>query len=241
MKHNAGSAENPVLHEKISLLHYFGMPYPLDHFTASVILQIRNSVCSHDYAGIAVIVYSLSEIILFAGLKKGLDFIGQLIQATPNDSNNSIIFQINSSLHPPAVIARIQQHLDTIAIIVSQPHIIPCMLDHCSFKLQLPNSGLLAASVAAEVQTVRRSPSSGRVSEHLEMFFLESGLSILRPISPTSISNHHSVTAAEVSKLETKIAVEQKPLPVHNARLICFVSTDPEFDEDSDPDADLDL
>jgi len=52
---------------------------------------------------------------------------------------------------------------------------------------------------------------------------------------PTAEDGAAKVGAAKSS------AASSGPKASHNQRLITFDSTDPEFDEDSDPDADLDL
>jgi hypothetical protein len=55
-----------------------------------------------------------------------------------------------------------------------------------------------------------------------------------RGVSSTSAAGNTSATPANIPAIAGASAIL-------NQRLISFDSTDPEFDEDSDPDADLDL
>lgn len=102
---------------------------------------------------------------------------------------------------------------------------------------------------------------TGKVNESIEMFTCrESLLSPLKPVThfgaddaedstegdntknitalPTAAESADKNTTSGAKKNNANNTVGQVN---HNQRLITFDSTDPEFDEDSDPDADLDL
>lgn len=107
-----------------------------------------------------------------------------------------------------------------------------------------------------------RSAVTGKINESIEMFTCRD--SLLAPLKPVthfgaddadetadSDNTKSSITAlpagpesadknagSAVKKNNVSSAASQAN---HNQRLITFDSTDPEFDEDSDPDADLDL
>eukprot|EP01039_Chlorochromonas_danica_P011379 gene11379-12709_t len=113
-----------------------------------------------------------------------------------------------------------------------------------------PNGGHLSEVIAGEVQVLRRSPTSGKVTEEQEMVqWVEN---CLQPIAvhkekKSSRSGATGGRAEEGTKQEKQGEGLSESLDSKNeneaniARFITFDSTDPEFDEDSDPDADLDL
>ena len=109
------------------------------------------------------------------------------------------------------------------------------------------------------MQVVRVSSLTGKVVEASNFFTAKAGQSLLVPIikmkikkeEPVAVtqsavtSSNFSVTKEEQERARAAASLGVKALsiaPVHdNRRLITFDSADPEFDEDSDPDADLDL
>lgn len=125
----------------------------------------------------------------------------------------------------------------------------------------IPNSGTLSEEVVLQVQTIRRSTSTGKIQENVEMFSFKKPGVLLAPITVSSSSNHSYRTMKTESEKPEKILFEAdranqsiitpptttsqpSTTSTTNAvhpRLITFDSADPEFDEDSDPDADLDL
>ena len=95
----------------------------------------------------------------------------------------------------------------------------------------------------------RRSEATGKVTELIEMFVWRNHF--LQPLKTSSEqkrdsvnnANKHTEEDAHTDKVHS-LGIES--IKIHEiqrkqARLITFESTDPEFDEDSDPDADLDL
>ena len=114
-----------------------------------------------------------------------------------------------------------------------------CFLNR-SHSVQIPNDGILAPSVTAEIQLIRRSPATGRVTESLEMFRMQNHQ--LLPIVVDKKRDPIVSAAADVMPEAIESASSSNKEPTASPlRLITFDSTDPEFDEDSDPDADLDL
>ena len=97
----------------------------------------------------AVVIYSISELILNIGFMKTREFLRTLtsllhehINVGSNSSSSaalvpSIVLVVQESLHSTAVLAQIQSLASVIVRVV-------------------PNSGTLASTVAAEVQTIRR-------------------------------------------------------------------------------------
>ena len=106
-----------------------------------------------------------------------------------------------------------------------------------------------------------RSAATGKISESVEMF--RCGECLLQPVKPTNPAGK-SAGAEDSTEDDVSASVANMTLPSReqgdkktsaadsaaaavaqktaaNTRLITFDSTDPEFDEDSDPDADLDL
>ena len=107
--------------------------------SASVVVAPKNT---------AVVIYSISELILNIGFMKTREFLRTLtsllhehINVGSNSSSAalvpSIVLVVQESLHSAAVLAQIQSLASVIVRIV-------------------PNSGTLAGTVAAEVQTIRR-------------------------------------------------------------------------------------
>ena len=103
-----------------------------------------------------------------------------------------------------------------------------------------------------------RSAVTGKINESIEMFTCRD--SLLAPLKPVthfgaddadetadSDNTKSSITALPAGPESAGSAVKKNNVSSaasqanHNQRLITFDSTDPEFDEDSDPDADLDL
>eukprot|EP00598_Pedospumella_elongata_P008415 CAMPEP_0184988556 /NCGR_PEP_ID=MMETSP1098-20130426/24521_1 /TAXON_ID=89044 /ORGANISM="Spumella elongata, Strain CCAP 955/1" /LENGTH=361 /DNA_ID=CAMNT_0027513335 /DNA_START=8 /DNA_END=1090 /DNA_ORIENTATION=- len=213
--------------------------------SASVVVAPKNT---------AVVIYSISELILNIGFMKTREFLRTLtsllhehINVGSNSSSSaalvpSIVLVVQESLHSTAVLAQIQSLASVIVRVV-------------------PNSGTLASTVAAEVQTIRRSAVTGKINESIEMFTCrDSLLAPLKPVThfgaddadetadsdntkssitalPTALESADKNAGSAVKKNNVSSAASQAN---HNQRLITFDSTDPEFDEDSDPDADLD-
>lgn len=101
----------------------------------------------------------------------------------------------------------------------------------------IPNYGTMAEAVAAEVLTIRRSATTGKVTEEVEMLQWNS-TGLLEP-RPSKARVATDVKAPEKSEVTAEVSVA--PLTSAATRLITFDATDPEFDDDEDADADLDL
>lgn len=237
---------------------------------------------------VALVLYSISELVLNVGFRATRDFLRTLTDllqehisptsaATSTSSSAAtlvpcVILVVHESLHSPAALAQIQSLASVIVRVV-------------------PNSGTLASTVVAEIQTIRRydnsnttvlfsknisqmspfyfafrSAATGKINESTEMFTCRD--SLLAPLKPVSSFADDADDAAEsdsakditalptaegssnadkekeragVAKSSAAGGGAAKASASHNQRLITFDSTDPEFDEDSDPDADLDL
>jgi hypothetical protein len=222
----------------------------------------------------AIIINSLSELIIHYGVVNTLDYVERLhslILDLENNSNPALVVTLHDSYHSDDIISQIQEKFSVNVKIV-------------------PNSGILSSEVVAEIQTIRKSNETGKMSENIEMFsFKDSSLNYLTnsnknesldrdlygningnkednndvntfkklkdlkidnftraeiPVDATStissITKNSSLSAV-YSKTQSAIANNSSSINSSNNRLITFDSTDPEFDEDSDPDADLDL
>ena len=106
---------------------------------------------------------------------------------------------------------------------------------------------------------MHRSATTGKINESTEMFTCRDAL--LAPLKPVTNfgaddaeDSAESDSAKDITALPTAQDGAEKATAAkssgasalkanhnQNQRLITFDSTDPEFDEDSDPDADLDL
>lgn len=211
---------------------------------------------SNEHSSYAVVVYSLSEVILLHGIERAMEYIDRLSNALFDPINLEaaalegskkmitsiippvLILVLHQSLHTPQIIALVKSMVNTVVHVV-------------------PNDGTMAKEVLGEVQTIRRSNKSGKVNESVEMISCREGLLHIFPKvsssgSSASFIESSSAGVAEVTSLMPKAItkpVDNKTLSVQSSmisstgpsRLITFDSTDPEFDEDSDPDADLDL
>lgn len=219
----------------------------MNDFVAAVFDAIK---IKSDSGRMCLLFHSLSEVILSIGLAQALqlitafrDLLKSIDGAATTASPSSIVFLVNSSLLTTYSIAQIQNAIDNIVIVVSALSWLSMHLYYLiASTSKLPNTGVLAPDVATEIQTIRRSPTTGRVTEALEMFGWTG--SVLTPIVTKEGKIPRSDSNA-TGEGETAAKEDLKPLPPPpqqlNTRLITFDSTDPEFDEDSDPDADLDL
>lgn len=159
----------------------------------------------------------------------------------------SVVATVHKSLHSPQLI-NLMPSTFVVTVVVK------------------PNDGTMASDVTAEIHCLRKS-ISGRVSEASELFGHREGF--LFPLHETrSIPHSSKAVDAEDSEssnstkvlasIDMKSGATKKEDVVpkvsggeaspnfHQAlpgvqRLVTFDSTDPEFDEDSDPDNDLDL
>lgn len=112
-----------------------------------------------------------------------------------------------------------------------------------------PNRGTIFAvqDLAAEVQILRRSLTTHKVTEQIESLqwsATASGLlEPLQKISSKTLSNDSEgkVDQEMTTNAASTAAAVVIPAASGPSRLITFDATDPEFDEDDDPDADLDL
>ena len=102
-----------------------------------------------------------------------------------------------------------------------------------------------------EIQTIRKSCSTGKVTENIEMFSFKDSFMfpLYHHITDKNSNNYDNKTNNDIkdNTINNSLAQLQNSnnnnnkVTINKSRLITFDSTDPEFDEDSDPDADLDL
>ena len=168
---------------------------------------------------IAIFIYSMSELILRTSLKNAASSFQQLIALTMNPTHSVNLYTvINSSLHDLPTISYLTSMVDAVVTVV-------------------PNDGAtISSEIAAELHIVRRSQSSTKITEDIEMFEWRDAR--LQPRLQVRL-NDSAMDAKSTTEHENtnEVKVFQKP----HSRLITFESTDPEFDDDDDPDADLDL
>lgn len=188
--------------------------------------------------GCGIVVSSFTEICLSVGHVKAMSALRSLIELEAA----ALILTVHSSLHSPAATAQISKACIATASFV-------------------PNDGILSDEVAGEIYTFRKSPT-GRISESAELFGLQRFVPSCA-VETNSLPAHellyisrnkHKVDASALDNDDKATAStaggadKDDGLPTgvgsvahHAQRLIAFDSTDPEFDDDSDPDADLDL
>jgi hypothetical protein len=182
-----------------------------------LVSKLTSSVVSKE-GSTAIFLYSLSELILRTSLRKATAAFQQLLSLTYHKESNVHLFTfINSSLHDLSTISYLTAMVDAVVTII-------------------PNDGSsLSLEVAAEVHIVRRSQSSTKISEDIEM--LEWRDSRLQPRLSVRVVDAPVEETSVVDATSNEVKVFNKS----HSRLITFESTDPEFDDDDDPDADLDL
>lgn len=176
----------------------------------------------------ALFVYSLSDVIVFHGMRRGI----QILELS--ESFATSVFVIHATLHTIAELTVLKKYIDA------------CVFLH-------PNDGSMSEEIAIETHTVRRSRTSGKVLERKDLFRFMYGSSnpmkvgSLIPISLRKLSDENSdARQAEeapgvLEKPTAPSLQELQPRSSYRSRLITFDSNDPEFDDDSDPDHDLDL
>jgi hypothetical protein len=218
--------------------------YKNGFFDLSLVYEmIKGKILMAHHSSCALFIYSLSEIILNVGVAQTISFMKRLsCLVTPptvpkmNGNPNSaviptccIIYVLHESLHSPHDLIQLQNAVSVVVRVV-------------------PNRGTLSPEVAAEIQTIRKSPNSGKVVECIELAVFRDGF--LCPLTNKSSSGDNMNVTQDpgtdnlLEKLlneGTKVQLKVEPTGLIAPRLITFDSTDPEFDEDSDPDADLDI
>lgn len=175
-----------------------------------------------------VFVYSLSEILLRDGLQSALRFIHAL------DSYCSSIFVVHSTLHTPRQLLEIKNACATVMVVT-------------------PNDGSMSEEIVMETHTIRKSAVSGKVVERKDLFKFDFGdvgsQTSFGQLQPIQNSRGTPATlAGDPSKAESiQVAPGSSQGEIvpsrggYQSRLITFDSNDPEFDDDSDPDHDLDI
>ena len=209
-------------------------------------LESTNNINNNDEnkiekSDIAVVIYSFSEMILKYGITKSFHFINEIekLLKMKTTEKYSLILTIHISLHSPRLLSRIQT-LGNINIIVK------------------PNQGTLSHEVITEIHCIRRSIDSGKVNEDIDLFSIDSSnnLICIAPIPRKQIiikeNNEEKVIDNPISKFQQSIVdnINKTNSNINQSngmnsmitkQLITFDSTDPEFDDDEDPDDDLDL
>lgn len=111
------------------------------------------------------------------------------------------------------------------------------------------NTGMYQENVLCEVSVLRKSKNTGKVSEEYDLFMrsdTQNGIIALQHKEEIVVEKEDACTAPQTlsdlsantpSETITENTVDIAPIK----NLVLFDRTDPEFDEDSDPDADLDL
>ena len=176
----------------------------------------------------ALFMYSLSDVIVFHGMRRGLRYL-ELSEAFATS-----LFVIHSTLHTNAELTVLKKYMHTCVLIY-------------------PNDGSMSEEIAIETHTVRRSKTSGKIVERKDLFRFTYEvtnpfkIASLIPISHRKLSDvNDAARQAQDSQdvpgePEAAGLKELQPRSSYRSRLITFDSNDPEFDDDSDPDHDLDL
>lgn len=116
--------------------------------TESILNNIAAELSSGP-AQCAVIFSSLSDLILGVGVAQSLKFVKSLAAI----GAYTTVVTIHRQLHSPTVCAQVSALMTTNALFYV-------------------NNGVMAAEVAGEIHTTRRSPTTGKVTECVEMFSL---------------------------------------------------------------------
>jgi hypothetical protein len=212
----------------------------------STVQQHRQSETNSAKSSVAIFVFSVSELCLLYGFRDATWLIKTLanIDRAPStyaERVHSVVGVIHDSLHRTTHSQYFQGLFNTIVTL-------------------LPNDGMLASTVLGQIQCIRKSPTTGKFYENSELFSQFRG--VLSPIPSnkadalSSSSQSNAETEDAQSKLVNELMGAASPTDEKSStdknnktvepsgpmsRLIAFDSTDPEFDEDSDPDNDLDL
>lgn len=229
---------------------------------------------SNGEGATAVVLYSLSELLLERGVAATLAAVNSLRGPGDGDDHGeqrtrpTLIAVVHTTLHPPHVLAQLLPRRSSC-----HGHGRDVFNAACFVR---GNDGTLAAELACEVQVVRVSIATGKVVEDTDYFAararslggagsgaLAQGppVALLHPIpqlkkqkvpaasvtaasatpASTTTTTTTTTTAAGGSATSNSNSNHAAASIAGNRRLITFDSTDPEFDDDSDPDADLDL
>lgn len=188
---------------------------------------------------ICIFISSLSSLIFQLSVSELKNFLSSISRFTKVRQKGDLlspqslfVTNLNINLHPKRIIELVQTFF------------------LCSVFIK-PNAGTMSRDVAAEILTLRKALSTNKITEIIELFRFQNFtlLPIANHSFPTEVDDENSETTKLIKPLtideNQKIEPTTKPLQFTsnkvNSRLITFDSTDPEFDEDSDPDADLDL
>ena len=243
------------LHEEDLLPRYDSLGGIVEYIMTELEKQLEKTRGRESYA---IICFSLSELILLIGYGNALALLIRMTKMVSDDCNaskslfTSLVYTVHESFHVNKLLAQIQTLCGVVVKVI-------------------PNTGILSKDVAVEVQCIRKSSGSGKVSESIEMFSYDGYLPRAIPKQkynknePDNDNNNDNdkykdkdenrdgdndiveilkvpkTKASETSTSHDNNILQANTNPNPNARLITFDSTDPEFDEDSDPDADLDL
>lgn len=189
------------------------------------------------------LLFSISELIL----RHDLNSTVRIIKEVSKWNCGSFITCLHSTLHSHRTRARIEDAFTSVLYVN-------------------PNDGSFSEEVHAEVQTVKKSVNTGKVSEAVELFGLSATAATgtgtgagdvegcmrlvcihrkkFIPESANDTDNVITSSTADTAGVQTTVqtaAVQIHQATQNSKRLVTFDSADPEFDEDSDPDADLDL
>lgn len=215
----------------------------LDNSLESIISPMLSTLPSDSY--ISVLVYSLSEQILMLDAKFLPSFQQdmQFLRYAQQELKKKVLYTacLHSSLHSSQFMQYLQTFFNTCIYIV-------------------PNYGTYSEYIACEVMCVYRSIQTQRVKESIEMCVWEQGMLVplkgsIRGVGEDGLAGEEGKAvhkkdednreddgqAAAKGEVQIHASIQGMSLQNNKARLISFESTDPEFDEDSDPDADLDL
>lgn len=175
-----------------------------------------------------IFLLSLSELILTHGVKSLRSDITKITSKVHESTFEQHKF--NTTLFVAAVHSSLHQ--------VNSINHISSMF-HSTITVIPNNSSLISSSVAAELKILRKAAGTTKITEQQELMQWCAGCTLDHIATDTSKKLPDSdISANNPAFLEGGTKHTVKKL---NSRLITFDSTDPEFDEDSDPDADLDL
>jgi len=189
----------------------------------------------------AVLLFSISELVLRHDLNSAIHIIREISKW----NLGAFVTCMHSTLHSLKDRTRIEDAFTSVLYVN-------------------PNDGSFSEEVHAEVQTVKKSVNTGKVTEAMELFGLSAGagtggivdvdggacarlvcihrkkVTCETPNEPDASSKPADPSAAAAATAAAA-AVQIHQATQGSKRLVTFDSADPEFDEDSDPDADLDL
>jgi len=258
----AGAPPSQYIHDNISYdkkyIHILDVSNP-DINLSEIDQQLKSILLNElatTYKSYSIMIFGYSDLIIRNGLNKSIAFIKDCLSykkslPSMNTVKDSIIDKeeslgkvfavVQSNLHPHNSIEILKQNFTSI--IYAGPSALS--LDGISRNLSSNDSRL----AIADITIIRKSPNTGKILEEEEIFGFDSVSHRLYPFSIAKESNRTEDTKTkniQSSLLELQLGgaanvVQTNSKSTRHELKITYNSTDPEWDDDPNPDDDLDL